>query len=124
MAANSELPSESEDMEHVYFDEDPSDGARSTIADPANVTSEKIEESENNCETLTTNRKIKPPKPIMVREINDITEFTSQVERDYSPNFEVEISSRWVKVNTQTFAVKEKIVNFYKQVPILCNSRS
>lgn len=60
----------------------------------------------------------------MVREINDITEFTSQVERDYSPNFEVEISSRWVKVNTQTFAVKEKIVNFYKQVPILCNSRS
>lgn len=51
MAANSELPSESEDMEHVYFDEDPSDGVRSTIADPANVTSEKIEESEKNCET-------------------------------------------------------------------------
>lgn len=41
-AAFSELPSESEDMEYDYFDEDPSDGAGSTITVMVNVMVEKV----------------------------------------------------------------------------------
>lgn len=111
-AAFSELPSESEDMEYDYFDEDPSDGAGSTITDMVNVMVEKVQENSKVCKNQTTNRKVKPPKPIMVREINDITELTALIKSDCDPNFEVKILGRWVKINTQTFTVEEIIVNF------------
>lgn len=99
MAANSKLSSESEDMEHEYFDEDPTNGARSTITD-------SVTESSKNYENQTTSGNIKPPKQIMVHKINDVTEFTAEVESDSDPNLEVQISGRWAKINSQTLAVK------------------
>lgn len=66
------MPSESEDMEHDYFDEDPSDGTRGTNDNSDIGTVDKEVESPKNCK--------KKVKINMVREINDLTELTLERE--------------------------------------------
>lgn len=55
------------------------------------------------------------PKSIMVREINDVAEFTSNLETNCIPYFLVEVLGRWVKILTKTYPVKSKIVEYLKE---------
>lgn len=57
---------------------------------------------------------IKPKKlkPIWVKEMEDIFEFTGILENKCDPNFVAAISGRWVKVLANSFCSKQKIIDF------------
>lgn len=71
----------------------------------------KIQNSENKANKV----KEKSPKPIMIREIMDIVSFTTKLEAERDPDFLVEIAGRWLKFITNSFATKNKIINYLKE---------
>lgn len=56
-----------------------------------------------------------PPKSIMVSEIQDVTGFTQQIANECVSNFMVSIAGRWVKITTETYNVKDKILSYLKE---------
>lgn len=58
------------------------------------------------------------PKPIFIREIEDVVEFTYKLEKDCDPNSVPAISGRWIKVFPNSFSSKETIVEFLKEQKI------
>lgn len=74
--------------------------------EPTPVISDKISEDKAD-EPQTNNKKLKntKPKPIIVRYIQDIIDFTEILEKDYDPNFVSANSGRWMKV-VDSFCIK------------------
>lgn len=65
-------------------------------------------------ETPKTKQKEIASKPIMVLEIEDVVCFTSKLEADCEEKFSVKISGRGLKVVSNTFLAKAKIMSYLK----------
>lgn len=48
----------------------------------------------------------------MVKNINDVEDFASKIERNCDPDFLVELAGEWLKIIANNFETKDKIINF------------
>lgn len=113
--ANTDLLSESEDMQQDYFEEISTDGATGSISEP-NIAVSEASPLEMKLKDVSISKIIsEPPKLIMAHEIMDVTNFTYRLENECNTDFLVEISGRWINLQTKTFAMKNKIVEYLKE---------
>lgn len=51
----------------------------------------------------------------MVKDIFDVTDFTSNLEKNYDPNFLVEVAGKLLKIDPNSIEIKEKIIKYLKE---------
>lgn len=91
-------------MDQDYFEDNPLDADSSidayTKLTVVEATASKV------IETNIDKKIIKPPKPIMLKNISDAEDFAAKKERDCDTDFLVEISVDWIKIIANNFATK------------------
>lgn len=76
------MTSDSVEMEHGPLKKNPEDGTRSIITEQTLNQSEITPKKDDVSDGKLNKNKVKPQKPIMVRDIMDVIEFTSTLENE------------------------------------------
>lgn len=106
--------SNSETISDIEFFDDSSKNLKETIEAYSNLTDNQISNPETK-EIKNSKKVIKTPKPIIIKNIQDVVIFAATVVQDCDPNFMLQIVGNDLKLIPKDLTTKNKLIDYLKE---------